>query len=169
MEDAGVYTDVRTFIRCVGVLVILANAACSPNVDLTRGVRIESIATGWYEAMAAEGQIKLVPAVRLRIANASTQTLRTLQVNAIFKRVTEDTEWGSGFRTVAGSTGLSPTNTSERLFIRSELGYVGTESRVDMLKNSHFVDARVDIFAKYESTTWAPIGHYPIARTLIEP
>ena len=169
MEDAGVYTDVRTFIRCVGVLVILANAACSPNVDLTRGVRIESIATGWYEAMAAEGQIKLVPAVRLRIANVSQETLRTLQVNAIFKRVTEDTEWGSGFRTVAGSTGLSPTNTSESVFIRSELGYVGTESRVDMLKNSHFVDARVDIFAKYESTTWAPIGHYPIARTLIEP
>ena len=80
MEDAGVYTDVRTFIRCVGVLVILANAGCSPNVDLTRGVRIESIATGWYEAMAAEGQIKLVPAVRLRIANVSQETLRTLQV-----------------------------------------------------------------------------------------
>jgi hypothetical protein len=169
LADAGVYTDVRTFISCVGALVILANINCSPSVDVTRGVRIESIATGWYEAMAAEGQIKLVPAVRLRIANVSQETLRTLQVNAIFKRVTEDTEWGSGFRTVAGSTGLSPANTSERLFLRSELGYVGTESRADMLKNSHFVDVRVDIFAKYESRRWAPIGHYPIARTLIEP
>jgi hypothetical protein len=169
LEDAGVYTHVRTFISWVGALVILANVACSPSVDLTRGVRIESIATGWYEAMAAEGQIKLVPAVRLKIANVSQETLRTLQVNAIFKRVTEDTEWGSGFRTVAGSTGLSPANTSGSLFIRSELGYVGTESRVDMLKNSHFVDAHVDIFAKYESKRWAPIGHYPIARTLIEP
>ena len=99
----------------------------------------------------------------------SAQTLRTLQVNAIFKRVTEDTEWGSGFRTVAGSTGLSPTNTSGNLFIRSELGYVGTESRFDMLKNSRFVDARVDIFAKYEATGWAFIGHFPIARMLIEP
>jgi hypothetical protein len=169
LEDAGVYTDVNTLMRLAAVLVILANAACSPNVDLTRGVRIESIATGWYEAMAAEGQTKLVPAVRFRIGNVSTQTLRTLQVNAIFKRVTEDTEWGSGFRTVAGSTGLSPTNTSESLFIRSELGYVGTESRFDMLKNSRFVDARVDIFAKYESNGWAFIGHFPIARMLIEP
>jgi len=163
LEDAGVYTDVRTFISCVGALVILANGACSPSVDLTRGVRIESIATGWYEAMAGEGQIKLVPAVRLRIANVSQETLRTLQVNAIFKRVTEDTEWGSGFRTVAGSTGLSPTNTSQSVFIRSELGYVGTESRVDMLKNSHFVGGRVDIFVKLQSNTWAPHGPSPLS------
>jgi hypothetical protein len=160
---------VKTVIPLGAVLVVLMNAACSPNVDLTRGVRLESITTGWYEAMAAEGQTKLVPAVRFRIGNVSTQTLRTLQVNAIFKRVTEDTEWGSGFRTVSGSTGLLPTNTSESVFIRSELGYVGTESRFDMLKNSRFVDARVDIFAKYEATAWAPIGRYPIARMLIEP
>jgi hypothetical protein len=169
LREAGVYTHVRTAFRLPVLLLILTTIACSPTVDLTRGLRIESIATGWYEASAAEGHIKLVPAVSFRLANVSNRTLRTLQVNAIFKRVTEDTEWGSGFRTVAGSTGLLPTNTSDSLFLRSELGYVGTESRLDLLKNSRFVDARVDIYAKYEATTWAPIGHFAIARILIEP
>jgi hypothetical protein len=37
-----------------------------------------------------------------------------------------------------------------------------------MLKNSHFVDARVQVFAKYGSSKWIPIGEYPIARQLIE-
>jgi hypothetical protein len=148
---------------------MLTSGACSPSLDLTQAVRIESITTGWYEASGAEGQVKLVPAASFKLGNVSNQALRTLQVNAIFKRVTENTEWGSGFRTVAGSTGLLPTNTSESVFVRSELGYVGTESRVDMLKNSRFVDATVEIFAKYESARWVPLGHYPIARTLIEP
>ena len=90
-------------------------------------------------------------------------------MNAIFKRVTEDTEWGSDFRTVAGSNGLLPLTTSDKVSVVSPLGYTGTESRFDMLQNSHFVDARVDIFAKYGSATWARIGEYRIARQLIEP
>ena len=38
-----------------------------------------------------------------------------------------------------------------------------------MLKNSQFVDAKVDLFVKYGSTQWVKIGEYPIARQLITP
>jgi hypothetical protein len=158
-----------TFVRPTVLLLILTTTACSPTVDLTRGLQLESIATGWYEVAPAGGQIKLVPAVAFKLKNVSDQTLRTVQVNAIFKRVTEDTEWGSGFRTVAGSAGLSPATTTDRVVVASPLGYTGSESRFEMLKNSHFVDARVDIFAKYGASTWARIGEYQIARQLIEP
>jgi hypothetical protein len=150
-------------------LGIVAAPACSPGVDLTRGLRLESLVTGWYEASAEEGRIKLVPAVSLQLRNVSDQTLRTLQVNAIFRRVTEDTQWGTGFRTVVGSTGLLPANTTGVVFVPSELGYVGSETRFDMLKNSRFVDARVEIYAKYGSANWTPIGRYPVTRQLIQP
>jgi hypothetical protein len=36
-----------------------------------------------------------------------------------------------------------------------------------MFKNSHFVDATVDLFGKYGSTQWTRLGQYPIARQLI--
>jgi hypothetical protein len=36
-----------------------------------------------------------------------------------------------------------------------------------MLDNSHFVDARVDLFAKYGSGEWTRVGVYPIAGRLI--
>jgi len=150
-------------------LGIMALSACSPGVDLTRGLRLESVVTGWYEASSADGRIKLVPAVSLKLRNVSAQRLPTLQVNAVFRRVTEDTEWGTGFRTVAGSTGLLPTNTTDVVFVPSELGYVGSESRFEMLKNSRFVDARVDIFAKYGASSWTSMGRYPVIRQLIQP
>jgi hypothetical protein len=134
-------------------------------------VRVESVTTGWYETetAASQGQIKIVPAIGFKLKNVSDQTLRTVQVNAIFKRVTEDTEWGSGFRTVAGSAGLPPATTTDRVFVASSLGYTGTESRFDLLKNSHFVDARVVVFAKHGALTWTPIAQYQIARQLIAP
>jgi hypothetical protein len=36
-----------------------------------------------------------------------------------------------------------------------------------MLQNSHFVDAKVELFAKYGSTQWTRLGSYPITRQLI--
>ncbi len=149
--------------------LVVSALACRPTVDLASALRLESVTTGWYEVSAAEGQIKLVPAIGFQLKNISDQTLRALQVNAVFRRVTEDTEWGSGFRTVAGSTGLSRSSTSDRVFVPSTLGYTGTESRFELLKNSHFIDARVDVFAKYGAQPWTRIAEYEIARQLIEP
>jgi len=161
---------VRAIIRCIAVpLVLSAAAGCSPPVDITRAVRLEGISTGWYEASGDAGQIKLVPAISFKLRNVSNDTLRTLQVNAIFKRVTEDTEWGSDFRTVVGSTGLYPADTTGRVFVKSGLGYVGSESKFDMLKNSQFVDAHVEIYAKSMAGAWTTVGRYPIVRQFIEP
>jgi hypothetical protein len=54
------------------------------------------------------------------------------------------------------------------LTVKSPLGYTGSDqSRQEMLQNSHFVDAKVELFAKYGSTQWARLGSYPIARQLV--
>jgi hypothetical protein len=97
----------------------------------------------------------------------STQKLVTLQVNALFRRVGEKDEWGSGFLTAAGSEGLAPGATTPTLTIKSQLGYKGPEPRQEMLQNSHFVDAKVELSAKYASTPWVRIGDFPIKRELI--
>jgi hypothetical protein len=82
--------------------------------------------------------------------------------------VTEPDEWGSGFITAAGSEGLAPGAVTPPLIIRSLLGYTGAEqSRQEMLHNSHFVDAKVDLFAKYGSVQWVRVGEYPITRQLL--
>jgi hypothetical protein len=37
-----------------------------------------------------------------------------------------------------------------------------------MMQNSHWVDAKVEIFAKYGSQQWKRIAEYPIDRKLSE-
>jgi hypothetical protein len=142
--------------------------ACGPTVDLATGLQLDDVATGWYESSATPDQIKLVPAVAFKLKNLSDQKLGTLQVNAVFRRIDQDYEWGSGFLTAAGSAGLPPGEATNMLFVTSPLGYTGSESRFDMLKNSQFVDAKVQVFAKYAATKWVPVGEFPIARQLID-
>ena len=148
---------------------LVAAAACGPTVDLTTGIEIDEISTGWLDAGIVDGKNKVVPAVTFKLKNVSDQTLSTLQVNAIFRRVNSNEEWGDGFRTVAGSRGLLPGAATDSVTINAQLGYTGSDSHAAMLYHSQFVDAKVDLFAKYGSGQWARIGEYPIMRQLIEP
>jgi hypothetical protein len=157
-------------LRARGRLLLFAalvSVGCRPTVDLTKGLKVDVQNTGWFDAGIVNGQNKLVPTVTFTLANVSDQKLTTLQINALFRRVNEQDEWGTGFLTVAGSEGLAPGATTPPLTVRSQLGYTGTESRQEMLANSHFVDAKVDLFAKYASTQWVRIGEYPIKRELL--
>jgi hypothetical protein len=159
----------RALVRVVLPLVSVCVAACGPTVDLTQGLHVDILDTGWFDAGIVNGQNKLVPSVTFKLKNISTHKLTTLQVNALFRRVTEKDEWGSGFVTAAGSSGLAPGATTPPITIRSQLGYTGSDqSRQEMLSNSHFVDAKVEIFAKYGSAQWTRMGEYPITRKLIE-
>jgi hypothetical protein len=150
------------------IAVAFAGAGCAPDVDLKSGLQVTVVRTGWFDAgITGDGKNKLVPTVSFRVMNVSNRKLAVLQVNALFHRVNEPDEWGSGLVSVAGSEGLAPGATSPVLTVKSQLGYTGTDSRADMLKNSQFVDAKVNLFAKYGSVQWTPIGEYPIARQLI--
>jgi hypothetical protein len=146
----------------------LAASGCGPKVDLTKGLQAVDVSTGWFDAGMVGGQNKLVPTVTFKFKNVSDRTLDTLQANVLFRREGEKEEWGSGFVRIAGSEGLAPGATTPPQTVRSQLGYTGTDPRQEMLGNKQFVDARVQLYAKYESTQWQLIGEYPVERRLIE-
>jgi hypothetical protein len=158
----------RVVTGSVLALAILC-ASCGPTVDLTKALQIEVVDSGWFDAGIVNGQNKLVPAVRIAVKNNSDQRLPLLQINSLFRRVNDAEEWGSAFLTVAGSDGLGPGASAGPLLLKSQNGYTGTDqTRQDMLKNSQFVDAKVQLFAKYGSVQWVKMGEYPIERKLLE-
>ena len=148
-------------------LAALATASCGPKVDLTKGLQVVDVSTGWWDAGVVNGQNKLVPSVTFKFKNVSDQTLDVLQANVVFRRVTEDKEWGSSFVKITGTEGLPPGATSESQTVKSQLGYTGSESRQQMLDNGQFVDAKIELFAKYGNIQWQKVGEYTVPRTLI--
>jgi hypothetical protein len=149
------------------VVFAISSAGCGPKVDLTTGLQVLDVSTGWRDIGMVNGQNKLVPSITFTLKNMSDQSLPVLQMNVLYRRVNEIDELGSGFVTVAGSEGLAPGATSPPLTVNSQLGYTGTEPRQQMLSNSHFIDAKVQLFGKYASTQWVKVGEYPITRRLI--
>jgi hypothetical protein len=151
------------------LLVAFVSASCGPTVDLTKGLKVNVLSTGWYDAGIVNGnQNKLVPQVIVTLTNVSDQKLSVLQVNASFRRGSEQEEWGNAFLPATGSEGLAPGATTKPLTVRSQLGYTGSDqSRQDMMQSSHFVDAKVILMAKYGSIQWVKVGEYPIERRLI--
>jgi hypothetical protein len=147
---------------------VLVCAGCDKPIDLTTGLQVQNVTTGWFDAGIVNGQNKLVPAISFTLKNISDQKLVVLRVRWSFRRVTEKDEWTGGEVMVAGSQGLAPGVTSAPLTIRALKGYTGTdETREEMLRNSHFVDAEVEVSAKYGSVQWKRIGEYPVTRRLI--
>jgi hypothetical protein len=155
------------------VLVLLLTSALlgacgGPPVDLKQALQIDIVSTGWYDVGIVDGKNKLVPTVSFTVKNLSQEELVSLQMMASFFRVNDtSSEWGNNLVKAAGSPGLAPGATTPVLTIRSPLGYTGTEPRVDMLKNSHFVDATVKLVAKYAAIQWTHVKEVPIERQLV--
>jgi len=150
------------------LVLAVGTAGCGPEVDVAKALELNVVNSGWFDAGIINGQNKLVPAVTLTIKNNSDRTLGLLQLNSLFRQANATEEWGSAFLTAAGSEGLGP-GASKTLTLKSNNGYTGTgETRQEMLANSHFVDAKVEVFAKYGSTQWKKLGVYPVTRQLIE-
>ena len=146
---------------------VLSAQACSPGADVSTAIQVLEVSSGWFDAGIVNGQNKLVPSVTFKLRNVSDKPVTTLQANILFHRINSPEEWGSGFLRVAGSEGLAAGATTDPLTVKSDLGYTGSETRADMLKNSQFVDAKVRILAKSGSNYWHPLGEYQIERRLL--
>src|SRR5258705_13179237 len=124
-------------------------SSCGHDFDVEKAVKITEVRTGWYDAGIYEGKNKLVPSISLKLQNISPDPVESVQVNAIFRRVGEPEAWGEHFVSAIDRDGLRAGQTGGSLVLRSNLGYTGTEARLQMLPNKQFVDAKGENFGKH--------------------
>ena len=150
------------------ISVALCVAGCGRNFDVEKAIKITDVHTGWYDAGIQDGKNKLVPSITFKLQNVSGDPVDNVQINAIFRQIGDTQAWGEHFATGVDRDGLPAGQTTPGfLVLRSNLGYTGTESRLQMMQNRNFVDAKVDIFGKHGSRTWQKLGEYTIDRQLL--
>jgi hypothetical protein len=152
--------------RMVLVLAIVFTAACDAPVDVAKAVQVDVTTSGWRFAGIVDGKNKIVPSVSLTLKNVSGQTINALQTNAVFRLASTNSEIGADFRPISGSGGLPAAASTETITLKSSLGYTGTDPVEELLNNSKFSDAKVEVFVKAGSGQWTRLGEYPIARQL---
>jgi hypothetical protein len=160
----------HTLFAVTASIAVLVLAGCgSRKVDLPKVLQVTDVTTGWFDAGVVEGgKNKLVPTVSLRLKNTDTQPIASVQLFARFARLNEPDEWGTPpYVRAIGPDGLPPGQSTSLMVLRSNLGYTGEQPRLEMLQNTQFVDARVEIFAKYMADNWVRLSEQRIARVLI--
>ncbi|PYR66800.1 MAG: hypothetical protein DMF87_13375 [Acidobacteria bacterium] len=152
----------------LAVAAALLVGGCGHNFDVEKVLKITDVHTGWYDAGIQDGKNKLVPSISLKLENTSDEQVESVQVNAIFRQMGDTQAWGEHFATAIDRDGLPAHRTTPGyLVLRSNLGYTGTESRLQMLQNSNFIDAKVEIYGKHGARTWQKLGEYKIDRQLL--
>lgn len=147
----------------------LLSISCGSSTDAVAALEPLDVVTGWFDDGIIEGgKNKLVPSVSMKLRNKSDQPLKSIQINAIFRRVGEQEMWGEYFGwAIPREPELAAGASTNTLVMRSTLGYTGDQPRMQMLQNREFVDAKVEIYLKRGSKVWAKLAEYPIQRQLI--
>ena len=153
-------------------LVLLATTmlvvACGPSIPLPEQVELTDVTTGWYDAgILPDGKNKLVPTISLHLRNMTADSLRVVQLNAVFRIIDDEEELGTAFTRAIGSDGLMPGDATPPLVLRAQLGYTGEQPRHEMLQHSRFKDALVEVFGKQGSSQWQKLGEFTIERQLL--
>ena len=142
-------------------------AACESR-EVEKDLSVVDVHTGWYDVgVQQNGENKLVPSISLALENISDRDIASVQLNAVFKRVGEEQSWGEHFIRAIDTNGLAPKQTAKNIVLRSNLGYTGTQPRLQMLQNKEFVDARVEVFGKHGNRNWVKMAEYQIDRQLL--
>lgn len=149
------------------LLVLGALLAGCRSREVEKVLKVTDVRTGWYDVGIVNGENKIVPSVSFHLQNVSDESIANVQILAVFKRVDQPESWGDRLIRGVGSDGLAAGESGETLVVRNTLGYTGSEARSQMLENSLFVDATVDLFARHGSRTWAKISELPIERKLL--
>jgi hypothetical protein len=154
-------------LACV-TLATLLSVSCGASEEAVAALEPVDVVTGWFDDGIVEGgKNKLVPSVTMKLRNKTDQPVRSIQINAIFRRVGEQEMWGEYFGWAVPRTPLPAGEATNTLVMRSALGYTGEQPRMQMLQNREFVDAKVEIYLKQGSRVWAKLAEYPIQRQLL--
>ena len=162
-------------------------------LDVPSTLRVNEVTTGWLDVGIDEyGRNKLVPTISFRLENISSERVRTLQLNGVFRRCLvaaegqpvpvsevspadpaagtchgETQEWGSAYIRAVGREGIDPGSATAPFTMQSALGYTGEQPRGDMLQHRDFVDVKVELFVRHRSDQWVRLGEHPIDRQLL--
>ena len=155
--------------RIALLLLLVAATGCRRNVEVEKALAITDVHTGWYDAgLQPDGKNKLVPSLSMRLKNVSSDRVSSVQLVAIFRRINEpEVAWGEHFVRAIGPNGIGPGESTNPIVLRSNLGYTGTESRLQLLQHKGFVDARVDIFGRHGSRNLTKMSEQKIDRQLL--
>jgi hypothetical protein len=147
------------------LVAAVLTASCGPPIDLKAVLDVVDVSSGWFDAGIVAGQNKLVPSATFRLRKKPDANISSVSLNVgfLFSGTTEHAD------DVYVQSVPFEGNETKPITVRTQWGYTGEppQTRAEMLKNSHFRDMEVQIFAKQSSSQWIELKRVPVTRQLL--
>ena len=156
----------RSTLFAFGLLsAALLAGACGKPIDLKQVIQVPDVSSGWFDAGIQNGKNKLVPSVTFKLKKNGDVNLSSISLNLTYIFIDTQEHADDVF---VQSVAFEGAETAP-IVVRSQWGYTGDppQTRAEMLKNSHFRDMEVQIFAKQSSSQWVELQRVKIARQLL--
>ncbi len=142
----------------------LGASACGGAQDPNLFVEFTDLDGYWGVEPASAGEQYIAPMVRVNIRNKGQTDLEFVRAMATFRLAGSDDAWGSDFKFV--TQGGKPLKAGQSLLLefKSEARYHSPEPPAAMFGNSHWKDARVEIYVRLSSSQWIKMAEGPVAR-----
>jgi hypothetical protein len=76
---------------CLLLCATLAAAGCGPTVDLSKGLQVQLVSSGWFDAGIVDGKNKIVPSVTFKLRKKPEADLSGVALNIAFSRSPDPT------------------------------------------------------------------------------
>jgi hypothetical protein len=168
-----VMTRTARMAATMALAVVLAGSATvvsgcgASEPEVGTAIEVTDVVTGWFDAGIVNGQNKLVPTISFRLKNRADRPISGVDLNSVFRVIGDEEQLGSKYVKGIDRRGLAPGGAAGPFVLRSELGYTSEAPRTQMLQNSQFKDAQVQVYAKHGSQQWVRLAEYTIQRQLL--
>jgi hypothetical protein len=156
----------RILLPCAVALCLAGSAACGPDVDLSKGLAVTGVVTGYYDAGLKDGWNYLKPSITFRLQNVTEEEIGPVQVTASFWRDGDDGEWDSIVLQGIRAEGLAPGASTEPLTVRANIGYRLEGARADFFQHGLFQAVTAKLFGSRGGTIYR-LGEYSLDKVII--
>jgi hypothetical protein len=152
------------------ILVLLFFKTMSDSMsseEVKNSIEIVWSDTFWVDKEVTPQEVKIVPAIKLKIKNIGKRELKYMDIVANFEFVESGMQHSDGMIRVLTDEPLKPGETSEEFLIKSIYGY-SASSRAAFLQNKvEWKLMQAKIFVRAKGSALVPVGEvYPIKQII---
>ena len=154
-------------------LLAVPLAGCSAPDPTTR-FAVEGVES-WWAAGTPQGDTQFIsPVVRFRLKNLTNAESRSVQAQAVFRRVGELPTWGTAWKEAASSRAPIPPGGAVTVELPSDGRLDGTGTPESLLAHEQFENVTATIFLRegssvFRTSTWTQVTEIVVARRMGPP
>ena len=163
------FASVAVLAAAVGLALFSQTGCNSMDVEEVKAsIEITDVSTSWTMKEYRQWpnpKLTLVPTVTFRIHNLTSDTLKYININAIFREENAVENLGDQFMSVVRGEGIPPQGYSDYIVLKSNFGVAGTNLEA-FKTNPLWRTYDVRLFAQMGGSRHVPMGEWKVSRQI---